>query len=129
VKQALLSASNIYYKRLASAGPAFLMRTDFEKILKWAPLQKLAQMLSALSVLTQTKVYLFWKNPKGSGVKVDPNTGKAQDSRPYGVAPPFVNNSNLKNSRAHKKRRTRRPHNAETAHNIRQSNRQHREDG
>jgi len=64
VKQALLSVSNIYYKRLASAGKAFLTRADFEKALKSAALQKLAQMLSALSVLNQTKVYLFWKNPK-----------------------------------------------------------------
>lgn len=64
VKQTLLSVSNIYYKRLASAGKAFLTRIDFEITLKSATLQKLAQMLSALSVLTQTKVYLFWKNPK-----------------------------------------------------------------
>jgi len=64
VKQALLSVSNIYYKRLASSGQAFLIRKDFEKTLKTATLQKLAQMLSTLSVLTQTKVYLFWKNPK-----------------------------------------------------------------
>jgi len=64
VKQALVSVSNVYYKRLASAGPAFLTRTDFEKTLESATLQKLAQMLSALSVLNQTKVYLFWKNPK-----------------------------------------------------------------
>jgi len=63
VKQPLLCVSNIYYKRLASAGPAFLKRTDFEKTLKSTTLQKLAQMLSALSVLTQTKVYLFWESP------------------------------------------------------------------
>jgi len=64
VKQALLSVSNIYYKRLAAKGQAFLTREEFEKTLKMATSQKLAQMLSALSVLTQTKVYLFWKNPK-----------------------------------------------------------------
>jgi ABC-type ATPase with predicted acetyltransferase domain len=67
VKQALLSVSNIYYKRLASAGQAFLTRADFEKTLKSTTLEKLAQMLSALSVLTQTKVYLFWKNPYDLG--------------------------------------------------------------
>jgi len=64
VKQALLSVSNIYYKRLAARGQAFLTREEFEKTLKMATPQKLAQMLSALSVLTQTKVYLFWKNPE-----------------------------------------------------------------
>jgi len=64
VKQALLSVANIYYKRLASAGKAFLTRVDFEKTLETAQLGKLAQMLSALSVLNQTKVYLFWENPK-----------------------------------------------------------------
>jgi len=41
---------------------AFLKRTDFEETLKSTTLQKLAQMLSALSVLTQTKVYLFWES-------------------------------------------------------------------
>lgn len=64
VKQVLLSVSSIYYRRLAAAGQVFSTRTDFEKTLKSATLQKLAQMLSALSVLNQTKVYLFWKNPK-----------------------------------------------------------------
>jgi len=63
-KQALLSVSNIYYKRLASSGQAFLTRRDFEKTLKTATLQKLAQMLSALSILNQKKMYLFWKNPR-----------------------------------------------------------------
>jgi len=64
MKEALLSVSNIYYKRLASAGKAFLTRIDFEKTLKSATLQKLAQMPSALSVLNQIKVYLFWRNPR-----------------------------------------------------------------
>jgi len=60
VKQALLGVSNIYYKRLATTGQPFLKQTDFEKTLKSTTLQKLAQMLSTLSVLNQTKVYLFW---------------------------------------------------------------------
>jgi hypothetical protein len=64
VKQALLSVSNIYYKRLAAKGQVFPTRTEFEKILKSATFERLAQMISALSVLGQTKVYLFWKNPK-----------------------------------------------------------------
>jgi GNAT superfamily N-acetyltransferase len=64
MKQALLSVSNIYYKRLASSGKAFLTRKDFHETLAKATMEKLAQMLSALSVLSQTKIYLFWKNPK-----------------------------------------------------------------
>jgi len=64
VKRALLGVSSIYYKRLAARGQAFLTRADFETTLRTAAPQKLAQMLSALSVLTQTKAYLFWKNPK-----------------------------------------------------------------
>jgi len=63
VKQALLSVSSFYYRRLAAVGQVFLTRTDFEKTLRSATLEKLAQMLSVLSVLNQTKVYLFWKNP------------------------------------------------------------------
>jgi ABC-type ATPase with predicted acetyltransferase domain len=64
VKQALLSVSNIYYKRLASSGKAFLTQKDFQETLANATTEKLAQMLAALSVLNQTKIYLFWKNPK-----------------------------------------------------------------
>jgi len=63
VKQVLLSVSNFYYKRLGAKGQMFPKRTDFEKALKSVTLHKLAQMLSALSVLNQTKMYLFWKNP------------------------------------------------------------------
>jgi ABC-type ATPase with predicted acetyltransferase domain len=69
VKQALLSVANIYYKRLASASKAFLTRADFEKVLETAQEDKLAQMLSALSVLNQTKVYLFWENPKNRKIE------------------------------------------------------------
>lgn len=60
VKQTLLSVSNIYYKRLASSGKAFLTRKDFHETLAKVTTEKLAQMLSALSILNQTKIYLFW---------------------------------------------------------------------
>lgn len=64
VKQILLSVSNIYYKRLASSGKAFLTRKDFHETLAKTTTEKLTQMLSALSVLNQTKIYLFWRNQK-----------------------------------------------------------------
>jgi len=65
VKEVLLKVSECPFKRLAGAGVShkpFLSRDDFATILENAGLDKLALMLHNLSVLTQTKVYLFWKN-------------------------------------------------------------------
>jgi GNAT superfamily N-acetyltransferase len=65
VKKVLLNIPDCPFKRLAGAGfsnKPFLPRDDFAKILKNANLERLALMLCNLSVLTQTKVYLFWTN-------------------------------------------------------------------
>jgi len=66
VKEVLLSVSGCPFKRLAGAGVAhkpFLSRDEFAEILEHAGLDRLARILHNLSVLTQTKVYLFWRAP------------------------------------------------------------------
>jgi len=66
VKGVLLGVSECPFKRLAGAGVAhkpFLLRGEFAEIVSNAGVERLALMLCNLSVLTQTKVYLFWRNP------------------------------------------------------------------
>jgi len=66
VKNVLLTVSDCSLKRLAGAGVGtkpFLCREEFAAILERANLERLALMLRNLSVLTQTKVYLFWRAP------------------------------------------------------------------
>jgi len=52
----------IYGRRLLSIYQAFLTKEDFVARVESASLEKLAKMLRILGFLTQTKVYLFWKN-------------------------------------------------------------------
>jgi len=64
VKDVLLSVSGCSFKRLAGAGveaKPFLSRREFAAILEHAGVERLALMLRNLSVLTQAKVYLFWR--------------------------------------------------------------------
>ena len=42
----------------------FLKKPEYEALVDAADLEKLAKMLRILGFLTQTKVYLFWKNEK-----------------------------------------------------------------
>jgi len=57
-------AGGIYRKRIAAVHQAYLTHKEFCKRVDNASLEKLAKMLRILAFLTQTKVYLFWKNPK-----------------------------------------------------------------
>jgi len=54
--------NGLYRKRLAQVGDAFLDREKFKRILDEANPERLAKMLKILSILTQSKVYLFWRN-------------------------------------------------------------------
>ncbi|MDH5690949.1 MAG: hypothetical protein OEY81_05925, partial [Candidatus Bathyarchaeota archaeon] len=55
--------SGIYGKRIMSFHQAYLNREEFTACVDAANLEKLAKMLRVLGFLTQTKVYLIWKNP------------------------------------------------------------------
>jgi ABC-type ATPase with predicted acetyltransferase domain len=60
----LSKAVGIYRKRLWSSHKAYMPKQDFNNCVDRASLKKLAKMLRILGFLTQTKVYLFWKNPE-----------------------------------------------------------------
>jgi len=62
VKDALIRAGN--YKRLMGTGRTYPRRRDFEDWIEKQDLQSIAKVLSRLAVLAETKVYLFWSNPK-----------------------------------------------------------------
>ena len=61
VKMVLKGVSGIYRKRVTGARQAFLKK-KYEALVDAADIEKLAKMLRILGFLTQTKVYLFWKN-------------------------------------------------------------------
>jgi len=56
-------SSGVYRKRIMSVHEAYLTHEQFCHRVDKASIEKLAKMLRILSFLTQTKVYLFWKNP------------------------------------------------------------------
>jgi len=56
-------SSGVYRKRIMSVHEAYLTHEQFCHRVDKASLEKLAKMLRILSFLTQTKVYLIWKNP------------------------------------------------------------------
>ena len=49
---------------LCARHKAYMPKEEFNNCVDKAPLKKLAKTLRILSFLTQTKVYLFWKNPR-----------------------------------------------------------------
>ena len=61
ILKSLSKAVGIYRKRLWSSHQAYMPKGKFNNCVDKAPLKKLAKMLRILSFLTQTKVYLFWK--------------------------------------------------------------------
>jgi len=58
----LSKSVGIYRKRLLSGHKAYYTHKEFCKHVEGTDVKKLAKMLRILSFLTQTKVYLFWKN-------------------------------------------------------------------
>jgi N-acetylglutamate synthase-like GNAT family acetyltransferase len=54
--------TGIYRKRLTGARQAFLNKQEYGALVDAADTAKLAKMIRILGFLTQTKVYLFWKN-------------------------------------------------------------------
>ncbi len=55
-------SGGVYGRRLLSIYQTFLKKEDFVARVESASIEKLARMLRILGFLTQTKVYLFWKN-------------------------------------------------------------------
>jgi len=62
VLEELSKSVGIYRKRLLSGHKAYYTHKEFYKHVEEADVKKLGKMLRILGFLTQTKVYLFWKN-------------------------------------------------------------------
>jgi len=60
VGRILLNVGAHYYKRLMSTGRPYVGKTDFKEWLWNQPRERFARVLSILSVLSETKVYLYW---------------------------------------------------------------------
>jgi len=62
ILKGLSKSAGIYRKRILSGSKAYYTHKEFCKNVERSDAQRLAKMLRILSFLTQTKVYLFWKN-------------------------------------------------------------------
>jgi len=62
VHEILLGVSSGYYKRLKGSGKAYVNKSEYGEFMRKASHEKLAKVLRTLAILTQTKVYLLWKN-------------------------------------------------------------------
>ena len=60
VREILLSVSTHYYKRLMSTGKPYVKKAEMKEWLWKQPADRFGRCLSILSVLSETKVYLFW---------------------------------------------------------------------
>jgi GNAT superfamily N-acetyltransferase len=61
----LLSISTIYYKRLSRNSRPYVKRAEFKAWLDEQPNPSLARTLATLSILSQTKAYLYWSKESG----------------------------------------------------------------
>jgi GNAT superfamily N-acetyltransferase len=62
LKEILLGISTIYYKRLSRNSRPYVRRAEFKAWLDEQPNPSLARTLATLSILSQTKAYLYWRN-------------------------------------------------------------------
>jgi ABC-type ATPase with predicted acetyltransferase domain len=62
VRAVIKEVKGIYRKRIAGTKQAFLNKQEYGAIVDAADTTKLAKMIRILGFLTQTKVYLFWKD-------------------------------------------------------------------
>jgi ABC-type lipoprotein export system ATPase subunit/GNAT superfamily N-acetyltransferase len=60
VREILLGVSTQYYKRLMRTGKPYVRRVEFREWLYEQTLESLSKCLSTLSVLNQSKAYLYW---------------------------------------------------------------------
>ena len=60
LKQVLLGVSTLYYKRLSRSSRPYVKRDEFKTWLDEQPNSSLARTLATLSILSQTKAYLYW---------------------------------------------------------------------
>ena len=59
-REILLDIPSVYYKRLSSRNKPYIQKAEMTERLSDQPREKLAHILHILSVLSETKVYLYW---------------------------------------------------------------------
>lgn len=62
VEAILLGLPSVYYKRLIGGSRPYFNRRDMHDWLESITLQRLARALHTLAILSQVKVYLYWRN-------------------------------------------------------------------
>jgi len=60
LREILLGVSTQYYKRLSSSGRAYVRKDEFREWMHEVPRERLGRSLAILSVLNQSKAYLYW---------------------------------------------------------------------
>jgi len=59
-REILLGVTTQYYKRMISSGKPYVKKAEFRDWLHEAPRERLGRVLATLSVLGQSKAYLYW---------------------------------------------------------------------
>ena len=65
LKEALLGVGSLYYRRMARRGRPYLRKSEFKNWLDEQPSERLAQAITVLNTLGQTKAYLYWCGGEG----------------------------------------------------------------
>jgi len=65
LKEALLGVGALYYRRMARRGRPYLRKSEFKNWLDEQPSERLAQAITVLNTLGQTKAYLYWCGGEG----------------------------------------------------------------
>jgi len=60
IKEVLLGIGSTYYKRLMSSSRPYVKKDKFTEFIRVQPPERLARCLKVLSVLNETKAYLYW---------------------------------------------------------------------
>jgi len=60
VRESLLGVNTHYYKRLMSSGHPYVRKAEMREWVAAQPRERFARSLAILSVLSETKVYLYW---------------------------------------------------------------------
>ncbi len=60
IREALLGVDRAYYKRVMSSDRPYIGKPEFTEFVRTQPVERLARCLKILSVLSETKAYLYW---------------------------------------------------------------------
>jgi len=81
VKGILIDVGSHYYKRLMSSDRPYVRKAEFREWLWEQPRDRLSRCLRILSILSETKVYLYWCRDWGVRGDISTNTRLSADIR------------------------------------------------